>query len=233
MVVGSSVMGYFAHLYMNGQATGELPQDAKERRAFYLSGKQPNSILSGDQWISFQRFGPAGDLASLGVSIGEIGAGWAEARQEGDSAALTTAIGHATLAAVRLLSDEVGFMTLANLFEIYSDPKRAPRIIASELSTAIPFSSLLRQTASFMDPKHAAGQIDRRRSALCPARRARGAAAVAGLERPTDRQSAISQHPAAGAGDAKSGRRRGFPARARPGAGAEPDRRGEGIAGAI
>lgn len=149
MVAGSAVMGYFAHLYMNGQATGDLPADPKERRAFYMSGKQPNSILIGDHWVSYQRFGPAGDLAALGTSIGSVAA----AAQDGEDGALERATAHAAVAAVHLVADEVGFMTLQNIFEAVMDPDhRGAQFVSSEVSTLLPFSSLIGQTASFMDP---------------------------------------------------------------------------------
>jgi hypothetical protein len=149
VMVGSAVMGYFMHLYLNGQATGDLPYDPKERQKFYMSGKQPNSILIGDHWVSYARFGPAGDLAALGANFGTV----AEAARSGDVDAVEKAAAHAALSGIRLLSDEVGFMSLQFLFEALTDPDRkGPQVVASEASSLMPFSSALGQGASYGDP---------------------------------------------------------------------------------
>jgi hypothetical protein len=149
MTVGSVVMGWFANAALNDQVTGDMPRDPKERDSWKLQGKQPNSILIGDHWVSFARFGPAGDLANLGANIGSI----IQYLQADDDDAMTKATWHAVEAAGHLIVDEVGFQSLANLFEAFHDPDRfGPRWVASTASSFIPFSSLLSQTASVMDP---------------------------------------------------------------------------------
>lgn len=145
MVVGSSIMGWFVNAQMTGQATGDYPRDPKERDAWKLAGKQPNSILIGDHWVSYARFGPAGDLAALGANIGTV----IHHLKSEDDDAMTKATYHAAEAAGKLLIDEAGFQSLANIFEAYHDPdKRGAQFVASQAASLIPFSSLLGQTAS-------------------------------------------------------------------------------------
>jgi hypothetical protein len=145
MVVGSAIMGWFVNAQMTGKATGDYPKDPKERDQWKLAGKQPNSILIGDHWVSYARFGPAGDLAALGANIGNV----VQHLQSEDDDAMTKATMHAALAAGKLVIDEAGFQSLQNIFEAYSDPdKRGAQFVASEVSSMIPFSSMLGQTAS-------------------------------------------------------------------------------------
>lgn len=148
MVVGSSVMGYFVQKYMNGEATGEYPDDPKERDAWKLAGKEPNSILIGDHWWSYNRFGPAGDLAQVGANIGRV----IETLQGGQDDVVTKATWRTAEAAAHIMSDEVGFQSLENLFEAMHDEKKATAFVASEASSFIPFSSMVSQTASIADP---------------------------------------------------------------------------------
>lgn len=149
MVVGSAVMGWFVNAEMNGRVSGDLPRDQQERDAWKLEGKQPNSILIGDRWVSFARFGPAGDLANLGANIGAV----IQYLKADDDEAMTKATYHAAEAAAHIIVDEVGFQSLANLFEAYHDPdKRGAQWVASTAASFLPFSSLLGQTASVMDP---------------------------------------------------------------------------------
>jgi hypothetical protein len=149
ITVGSSVLGYFAYKQMQGEATGDAPRNAKDRQAFYMAGKQPNSILVGDRWYSFSRFGSAGIIASLGANFGDI----AGVYKSGDDNALLKATMLAARGVGETLSEAPGFMTLSTLYQIMEgDERLSPKAIGSQLSSAMPFSALLGQTASFFDP---------------------------------------------------------------------------------
>lgn len=148
MVAGSAIMTYFVHKYFNGEATGEYPDDPKERDAWKLAGKEPNSILIGDEWWSLQRFGPPGQLAQMGANIGRVIEGY----QGGQDEALTIATTRVAEAAAHMVSDAPGFQSLQNLFEAWGNPKKLTRLAALEAGTFLPFSSLEKQTASFIDP---------------------------------------------------------------------------------
>jgi hypothetical protein len=148
MVLGSSVLGYFAMKYMNGTATGDYPTDPKDRDNWKLTGKIPNSVLIGNTWYSMNKFGPAGSIANLGANVGAV----VKELQSGDDDAMSKATWKATEAAYHLVGDEVGFQSLANFFEAMQDENKAASIAATTVSTAVPFSSLLGQTASVHDP---------------------------------------------------------------------------------
>lgn len=63
--VGTTVGLAAMFMAMAGKLVGQPPDDADERRKFYLQGKQANSIRIGDKWYSFSRMEPFGIL--LGV----------------------------------------------------------------------------------------------------------------------------------------------------------------------
>lgn len=148
MIIGSAVMGHFFNLYMNGQSTGEYPDDPKEREAWRLAGKQPNSLLVGDEWWSMQRLGPLAQVAMMGANLGRVVEGY----QGGQDQAMVIATTRLAEAAGHFVSDAPGFQTLQNYFESRNDPKKWTRFVASEAGTLLPYSSFEKQAASFTDP---------------------------------------------------------------------------------
>ncbi len=148
MIIGSAVMGHFFNLYMNGQATGEYPNDPKEQEVWRLTGKQPNSVLINGEWWSMERLGPAGQLAMLGANLGRVVEGL-ESEQDDAMVIATTRLAEA---AGHFVSDAPGFLTLQNYFDSRNDPKKWTRFIASEAGTLLPYSSTVKQAASFTDP---------------------------------------------------------------------------------
>lgn len=150
MTVGSLAMGYFVHQYMLGQANGAYPSDPKERDEWKLNGKIPNSIRIGDQWISFERFGPAGALAGLGADVGSLIAHSNMADPEN----WTKLTWLAANAAANVLADAPGYQSLRNMIEAKEDFQQGKRFVAWEAGSAmVPFSSLVTQTASALDPQ--------------------------------------------------------------------------------
>ena len=149
MTVGSSVMGYFAHKYMMGQATGDYPTDPKERKDWQLQGKIPNSIMIGDHWVSFDRFGPAGDLARIGANVGSL----IHHSDQTDDDNWTKLTFMAANGAANTIADEVGFQSLRNIMDALSDERKGRRWAAWQAGSLMPYSSLVSQTASIMDPQ--------------------------------------------------------------------------------
>lgn len=149
MVVGSSVMGYFVNKYMAGQATGAYPRDPKERSEWKMMGKIPNSVQIGDRWVSFERFGPAGGLAAIGADIGSL---IAHSDKE-DAENWTKLTWLAANAAANVMADAPGFQSVRNIFEALTEYQQGARFASWEAGSLLPFSSLVTQTASFVDPQ--------------------------------------------------------------------------------
>jgi hypothetical protein len=148
MVVGSSIMGYFAYKALNGQMTGEYPKDPNERAEWALTHKQPHSVLVNGEWVSLERKGPAGNLAMLGAEIGLL-ASHIGKEDDKDFAAV---IGNAAMAAAHIVGNEVGFMTLKDLMDVFEGERRAGQVVAFRATSFLPLSSMVGQTASFTDP---------------------------------------------------------------------------------
>jgi hypothetical protein len=150
MVIGSSILGYFMHKFLADEATGGYPSDRKERNEWTLTGKQPNSIMIGDQWVSLERLGPAGLVAMLGIGIGEVARHYY--RGDKDDAALSDAMAGAIKVAADVPGNEVGFQSLRNIFDLVSGKQTPARFVGYQLTSLMPYSSFLSQNASFIDP---------------------------------------------------------------------------------
>ncbi len=155
MTVGSSVMAYFANKYMQGQVTSNYPTDPNERKDWAIQHKPANSIQIGDRWVSFERFGPAGDLAQIGAAIASIAHHFAmdaKAPDKGVDEAFSHAVWATANAAANTIGNEVGFQSLKNFMDAIEDEKKGGSFASYQTTSMLPFSSLLTQTASFVDP---------------------------------------------------------------------------------
>jgi len=148
MAIGSSVMGYFIHKVLAGDATGDYPTDQKERQKWEMLGIQPNSIKIGGQWVSMERLGPVGNVAHMGASIGSI----IQHYDGHDDDALTSAIWASAVATANQIGNEVGFQTLRNVIDALERKDRATRFVAYQAGSFMPFSSFVSQNASAIDP---------------------------------------------------------------------------------
>lgn len=148
MVVGSSVIGYFLHKVLAGQATGDYPTDQQERHKWEMLGIRPNSIQIGGNWVSYERLGPIGNVAHMGASIGQIIHNY----NGQDDTALTSALWASSVAAANQVGNEVGFQSLRNLIDSLENEKRADRFAAWQAGSLMPMSSFVTQDASLIDP---------------------------------------------------------------------------------
>src|SRR6185312_14951481 len=87
-----------------------------------------------------------GDLIGLVSNLVEVG-------PKVKDALYAEAAGHVAKATSRILEDEVGMQGLVNLIDALDDPDRKMgRFLAGQAASNLPYSSLLRQTASITDP---------------------------------------------------------------------------------
>ena len=145
LIGGGAVSAMVANYALNDTVTGSGPTDPTER-AQWLRTHEPYSVRLGGWWYSYNKFGPIGDLIGLVSNLVEVGPKVAE----GDYA---DAAGHVVKATAKMLEDEVGMQGLVNLIDALDDPDRKMgRFVAGQAASNLPYSSLLRQTASFNDP---------------------------------------------------------------------------------
>lgn len=141
MVAGGIVGGMVANWALNDAITGYGPTDQTER-AIWLRTHEPYSVRLGGWWVSYNKFGPIGDLMGLVANLVDIG----PKVKEGE---YSEAAGRVIKATGRLLEDEVGMQGLVNVIEAMDDPDRKMgRFLSGQAASNLPFSSFLRQTAS-------------------------------------------------------------------------------------
>ena len=158
MVAGSALMGWFVNETLNGRATGDYPNDPKERDLWKLQGRQPNSILIGDRWVSYNKFGPVGDAVGIAANLGQA----IPHLKSEDGDEVNKATWFLADAAGNLVTDEVGMQSLKNLFEAMKDDNKGSRFVSTTVGSFLPYSSFAAQTASFIDPsmRQAKGIVD-------------------------------------------------------------------------
>jgi hypothetical protein len=145
LIGGGAVSAMVANYALNDTLTGSGPTDPTER-AQWLRTHEPYSVRLGGWWYSYNKFGPIGDLVGLVANLVEVGPKVKEAEY-------ADAAGHIIKATARMLEDEVGMQGLVNLIDALGDPDRKMgRFVAGQAASNLPYSSLLRQTASFNDP---------------------------------------------------------------------------------
>jgi hypothetical protein len=141
LVAGGVIAGMVANYAVNDTLTGFGPTDPTER-ANWLRTHEPYSVRLGGWWYSYNKFGPIGDLIGVVANLAEVGPGV----KQGDYA---DAAGHVIKATSRMLEDEVGMQGLKNLLDAMDDPDhKMSRFVSGQAASNLPYSSLIRQTAS-------------------------------------------------------------------------------------
>lgn len=145
LIAGGAVSAMVANWAVNDTITGFGPTDQTER-AQWLRTHEPYSVRLGGWWYSYNKFGPIGDLVGLVANLVEVG----PKVKEGEYA---EAAGRVIKATSHILTDEVGMQGLVNLIEATEDPDRKmARFVSGQAASNMPYSSLLRQSASITDP---------------------------------------------------------------------------------
>jgi hypothetical protein len=158
---GSVVMATAAYWTLNGTITGNGPIEPKERAEWLLTN-QPNSYKTQDGiWKSYDRFGPIAGWLALAANVTEGGqqvqaalnAGrMTETQARKADKDLIDGMSRIVVGFSRWF-EEAGFQGLFNLVEELSDPSKTRASgVGRTAASALPFSSLQSQTASFVDP---------------------------------------------------------------------------------
>ncbi len=148
MIAGGAVGAWAVNQVLNDRMTGYGPTDPKERAQWMATGHNPYSVRIGDEWFSFNRFGPLGTMLGLYSNLAEV-----IPHMKPDAEELTKAIAMTVHSTGRLMEDEVGMQGLAGLIEAINEPERkGVRFVSSFAGSLMPYSSAQRQVASAMDP---------------------------------------------------------------------------------
>lgn len=147
---GAIYLGF--ELAKNGMITGSQPTNNREADLWTLEGKQPNSILLGGRWYSFNYVSPIGQLLQAGVGI-------ANAAKEGQNAVGALLAGAGT--AGKAVVDQSFLQGVSGALEAINDPTRyAQNFFKSNAGSVVPTlvadfargtDSLQRQTNNVVD----------------------------------------------------------------------------------
>jgi len=145
-VLGSTLLVPVAWLAAAGKITGAAPTDAGERDAFYGAGKQPNSILIGDRWVSYAEAGPL-------VLPFTIVANAADAYRRSGGKINQETVGTIVGQVGKSLLDQSYLTSLSAVFEALNDPERYGEAFVQNLASGlIPLVGLQRNVTRATDP---------------------------------------------------------------------------------
>lgn len=144
--MGGAITSMAAFHYMNGNLTGNGPQDRRLRQLWMDTGWQPRSIKIGNVWVSYESFEPFNMLLSTIADIGDnmklMGPQWAE--QNFATVALATA---GTLTSKSYLS------ALTQLVDVLSgEQKGGEKIIANLMNNTMPLAGLRNELGKVISP---------------------------------------------------------------------------------
>jgi hypothetical protein len=158
---GSSVMGAAAYWTLQGSITGNGPIDPKQRAEWLLT-HQPRSFKSNGIWKSYDRFGPVGGWLALSADITDASAELLRAESDGRMTATQVAKANQDMSEgyARIVVgfthwfEDAGFQGLFDLVESMDDPQKTRMSnLGTVAASALPYSSMLSQTASMFDPQ--------------------------------------------------------------------------------
>lgn len=139
---GTGAIALGVALASNGQITGPMPNDQRERDLWQLEGKQPNAIRFGDKWYSFNYTSPIGQLLQMGSEI-------SSAAKEG--AGLLAAIEGGAWGGAKAVVDQSFLQGVSGALEAINDHKRyAENFAKSNAGSVIP--TIVADLAKATDP---------------------------------------------------------------------------------
>lgn len=139
---GTGVLYIGNALASQGQITGPMPTDQKERDLWQLEGKQPNAIRFGDKWYSFNYTSPVGQLLQMGAQIAD---GSKKGKQAVDALASGVAGG------AKAVVDQSFLQGIQGALDALTDPTRyADSFLKSTAGSLIP--TLPADIAKAVDP---------------------------------------------------------------------------------
>ena len=163
IATGTAIGGMFAWMAIHDRMTGDSPKDPKERMAWQLDGRQPNSIritdpITGkDSWRSYSWFEPLTTTASAIADIVKLQS-YLHADDDVDTMMphddmVNQAIAH-VMASIIQNTGNKSFMQGASAFsEMYTDPQRAFGMWADQMgANMVPFSGATKFVRNMQDP---------------------------------------------------------------------------------
>lgn len=149
IALGSMLMMTFGGFAIDGRISGGGALDPKQRVAEEQNGKQPYSILIGDKWYAYNRLDPLGMMIGMAADLAEI-----TSNPKGDASDDMVVLAGVTAFAQNMASKTYaqGAFELAAALDPRNPAGSPAQFLNRQLTSLVPFSSALRQSAQAMDP---------------------------------------------------------------------------------
>jgi hypothetical protein len=147
LAIGGSVVFMASQHYLNGNLTGNGPQDASLRRVWEAAGWKPRSIKLGDVWISYDSLEPFSNVLAAIADVGD------NQRLMGDQWVEQNLAGISMIVAKGAVS-KTYLQGLQQIFDLFgNDPKKFEKIGASLANNTVPLSSLRNEIGRLINPQ--------------------------------------------------------------------------------
>lgn len=146
LVLGSGIVMLASQAYLNGNLTGNGPQDYSTRKSWEDAGWIPRSIKLGDVWVSYDSLDPFSNMFAAIADVAD------NQSLMGNDEVEKHLLAQAIIMSKGLISKTYlqGFQQLVDLFG--NDPKRLPKFIASLANNTMPLSSLRNEIGRIITP---------------------------------------------------------------------------------
>jgi hypothetical protein len=152
MAIGSAVFVGAGALALEGKTTWGAPENAKDREAFYASGRRPYSVKIGDKWVSYSKLGPLAYPMALASAVQYY---WNENPDSYDDETHNKAL-LVLQGVAEFLSDQSYMQGLSEIMGSLTGAPGSKGVVPTTIDTftgqLIPLSSLQRWVNNFIDP---------------------------------------------------------------------------------
>ena len=145
--IGSMVMLGAGSIISGGNSTWETPTGAKEREAFFASGKQPYSIKMGDKWVSYTKLGPLSYPIAMAGAVNEA------LKARGDDELASATAGKVIAMMGAFFTDQSYMRSVGDIIDaMRGDKFKQTRMVANVPTQLVPFKSFVGWVNRMVDP---------------------------------------------------------------------------------
>lgn len=163
IATGTALAGMYAWMAVNDRITGTAPKDSKERAAWALDGRKPNSVritnpITGqDSWHDYAWFEP---MATVASTVADVVALHSYIAATGDADSMSThetqvnqIAAHIVASIIENAGNKTYMQGAAAFSEMYNDPERGLKMWSNDMGANMqPYSGLTKFARNEQDP---------------------------------------------------------------------------------
>lgn len=145
--MGLGITGWATMQALEGNVSGNGPDDVEKRKMLQGTGWQPYSVKIGDTWVSYANWGPVAVPLALAAAYAESGqyakTGATAEQRLADMAARTG----------KLVTEQTFLKGIGDLIKAVDEPDRyGPQVIANMATSFVPWGAGLNTVGQALDP---------------------------------------------------------------------------------